>query len=233
MSKNYKFSNKKPVDLTSEELLELTNQIAMIEYSRRNDIKMYQTPEDSAQEILTYMYQKQAKGKKGIDDIKQLSMSHFTNTLHFEIRNNINYVMRKKKTQSHLYNTISLEDRYDSHGNGDYRTNEDMLPDERQLEESEVNFDLENILSKIDDTENNNLVIKYGYNKYETEQKFSYRNLARLYFNLCDDSKIKSKDLKGILFDRNTGLEIEEDQIKKIMNQFKKYIKKNCILGGI
>ena len=160
MSKNYKFSNKKPVDLTSEELLELTNQIAMIEYSRRNDIKMYQTPEDSVQEILAYLYHKDKVGKKGMEDIKQLPMNHFTNMLHFEIRNNINYVMRKKKTQSHLYNTISLEDRYDSHGNGDYRTNEDMLPDERQLEESEVNFDLENILSKIDDTENNNLVIK-------------------------------------------------------------------------
>ena len=194
---------------------------------------MYQSPEDSVQDVLTYMYHKQARGKKGIDDIKELSMPHFINTLHLEVRNNINYITRKKKTKRLLYDTISLEDAYNAQKDGDYRTNGDIIPDEKQLEEIDVKFDLENILSKIDDTENDSLVIKYGYNKYKTEQKFSYRNLARLYFNLCDNSKIKSKDLKGILFDRNTGLEIEEDQIKTIMNQFKKYIKESCILGGI
>jgi hypothetical protein len=233
MSKNYKFSNKQPKDLTAEELLELTNQIAMVEYSRRNDIKMFQTYEDSAIDVLTYMYEKQARGKKGIDEVKKLPMNHFINTLHFEVRNNINYIVRKKQNRRLLYNTISLEDKYEPGNNNDYRTNGDVISDERQLEETEVNFDLENILSKIDDTENESLIIKYGYNKGKTEQKFSYRNLARLYFNLCDNSKIKSKDLKGILFDGNTGLEIEEDQIKKIMNQFKKYIKESCILGGI
>ena len=93
MSKNYKFSNKQPKDLTAEELLELTNQIAMVEYSRRNDIKMFQTYEDSAIDVLTYMYEKQARGKKGIDEVKKLPMNHFINTLFRALRFHNNRAM--------------------------------------------------------------------------------------------------------------------------------------------
>lgn len=231
--KKYKFSNKQPIDLTSEELLELANQITTIEYLKRNDITKIQTSEDAAQEILTYAYEKQARGKNGIDKMKELSMPHFINTLHLETRNSINYITRKKKSQVMIYDTISIDQPLDGTESDNSKTIKDTISDESYIEQSEINYELENILSNIDDTKNEKLIIKYGHNNHKTEQEFSYRNLARLYFNLCDDKKIRSKDLQGILFDKKTGLEIDESQIKKIMRGFSKYIKNNHILGGI
>ena len=97
--KRYKFLDKTPLELTEEELLELTNQITMIEVNRRPDIKRIQDSEDAAQEILCYAYEKSARGKIGINEIKQKPMKHFINILHLEARNEINYIIRKKNKE--------------------------------------------------------------------------------------------------------------------------------------
>ena len=103
--------DKKPVELTYAELLELTNELTLAEYKKRNDISSLQTSEDAAQEIITYMLEKSQRGKIGLKELQERStMSHFINILKVECRNSINYIVRKKKVQRQLYNTNSLDE---------------------------------------------------------------------------------------------------------------------------
>lgn len=227
--KRYKFFDKTPLELTEEELLELTNQIAMIEYSRRNDIKMYQTPEDSAQEILTYLYHKDKVGKKGMEDIKQLPMNYFTNMLHLEIRNNINYVLRKKKNQRLLYNTLSLDQdkEYDENSKSLIET----IPDDTYSNKLEYNLDMDTILNKIDDTKDKYITINYGVGE-NSVSKFSFRNLTKLYLYLFEGKKLTYKNFEGFLYNSKTNKQLELHEIKLIIDKYKNYIKKEHILEG-
>ena len=99
MNKN-KYQNKSPKDLTIGEISDILTEIAKYEYNKRSDIQQIQDYNDVAQEVITYMLEKQARGKKGLKELQEkCTMAHFMNILHLECRNNINYLIRKKKTQ--------------------------------------------------------------------------------------------------------------------------------------
>lgn len=229
----YKYSDKTPKELSPEELLELTNQITLVEYQRRNDINLLQDSEDAAQEILTYMFEKSAKGKVGIKELQEKStMPHFINTLHFECRNSINYIMRKKKSRMFLYNTYSLSEPIPINGCSDWNV-ENTLPDEKDMVDTETNIELDQILSYINDTESDRIIIQYGVGDNRCSFKFSYRRFARLYFDLFKGARLSYKDMKDILYNKKDNRPLEDDEIKRIMNRFKSYMKEENILGGL
>lgn len=228
------YMDKKPKELTTEQLLELTNQIAMIEYSRRNDIQYLQDSEDTAQSVLTYLYDKSSRGKIGIKEIQdrcENNMKHFINTLHMETRNSINYIIRKPRTQNSLYKTDSLNELV--HLEGDVlRERHELIPDKESMVKVEQDIELNHILSHIDKSESNRIIIKYGSGTEETSFKFSYRNLTKLYFDISSNKKLIAKDFKGLFYNSKTGQELEDNQVKEILKNYKNYMKRNHILGG-
>lgn len=224
----YKFSNKTPLELTEEELLELTNQITMIEYKRKPDIQKLQTSEDAAQEILCYAYEKSAKGKIGINEIKQKPMKYFINLLHLEARNGINYILRQNKNKRLIYNTLSLEQELSYDNN---QTLIDTISDNKYSNELDYNLDMETILNKIDDTEDSSIIIDYGVGK-EKVSKFSFRNLTKLYLYLFKGKKITYKSFDGFLYDGKTQEKLNPEEIKIVINRYKKYLKKEHIFEG-
>lgn len=227
----YKYENKEPIELTEEEIYELVKQIAFMEYSKNPNANLYQSAEDGAIEFLTYAYEKDAKGKKGMSYLRQLPMKYFRNTVHYEIRNGINYNLRKKPVKRMLYETDSLQEPVFETGNNEYnRTRGDYIIDEKYINDVETKTDLDYIIKKIDDIEDNNLYIKLGYDDIH---KFSYKNLIKLFFSLSDNRKLNSKDFKGVIFDKETNTELDDIQIKKVLSNFKSYIKDKNILGGI
>lgn len=222
-----KWLNKQPIELTYAELLELTNELTFAEYKKRNDISTIQTSEDAAQEILTYMLEKSKRGKIGLKELQEKStMPHFINILKVECRNSINYIIRKKKTQQQLYFTDSLNDVY-----YEDRTLEEFIPDTKYMDLLENKLELSKILSYIDDTENQAITIKYKDNADKCF--FSYKNFAKLCFVLSSSKKLTCKDFLGILLDTNTNVALNENQIRKVLNNFRKYIKNSNILGGV
>lgn len=222
-----KWLDKKPIELTYAELLELTNELTLAEYKKRNDISSLQTSEDAAQEIITYMLEKSQRGKIGLKELQERStMSHFINILKVECRNSINYIVRKKKVQRQLYNTNSLDEvLYEN------KTLEDFVSDTKSIDSIEVKLELAEILSRIDDTENYSITIKY---KDDVDKCFfSYKKLAKLYYDLSANKKLTCKDFLGILLDSKTNIALNERQIRNILNEFRQYIKNNNILGGV
>ena len=222
-----KWLDKKPVELTYAELLELTNELTLAEYKKRNDISSLQTSEDAAQEIITYMLEKSQRGKIGLKELQERStMSHFINILKVECRNSINYIVRKKKVQRQLYNTNSLDEvLYEN------KTLEDFVSDTKSIDSIEVKLELAEILSRIDDTENYSITIKY---KDDADKCFfSYKKLAKLCYDLSANKKLTCKDFLGILLDSKTNIALNERQIRNILNEFRQYIKNNNILGGV
>lgn len=222
-----KWLDKKPVELTYAELLELTNELTLAEYKKRNDISSLQTSEDAAQEIITYMLEKSQRGKIGLKELQERStMSHFINILKVECRNSINYIVRKKKVQRQLYNTNSLDEvLYEN------KTLEDFVSDTKSIDSIEVKLELAEILSRIDDTENCSITIKY---KDDVDKCFfSYKKLAKLCYDLSANKKLTCKDFLGILLDSKTNIALNERQIRNILNEFRQYIKNNNILGGV
>jgi hypothetical protein len=215
-----KFANKTPMELTPEELLELTEQISYIEYSRRSDIRKLQDYRDGAQELLTYWYEKSARGKTGINEIKQKynNMAHFTNLLHFESRNGINY-----NTDS-LEQSVRLENSSESG-----KVLLDTIPDRTHIRQIEDSLDIDLILSRIDNTIKPDYIIKYNDKDL---YKFSYRNLAKTYLDLFRGVKISNKDLDGVLIKSEDNTPLNKEEIKSIMHDFKNYIKNSNILGG-
>lgn len=222
-----KWLEKKPVELTYAELLELTNELTLAEYKKRNDISSLQTSEDAAQEIITYMLEKSQRGKIGLKELQEKStMSHFINILKVECRNSINYIVRKKKVQRQLYNTNSLDEvLYEN------KTLEDFVSDTKSIDSIEVKLELAEILSRIDDTEDYTITIKY---KDDADKCFfSYKKLAKLCYDLSANKKLTCKDFLGILLDSKTNIALNERQIRNILNEFRQYIKNNNILGGV
>lgn len=227
--KRYKFLDKTPLELTEEELLELTNQITMIEYNRKPDIKKLQDPEDGAQDLLCYAYEKSAKGKIGINEIKQKPMKYFTNILHLEARNGINYIIRKKKSQRFIYNTLSLDQ--DKEYDENSKTLIETIPDDTYSNKLEYNLDIDTILNKIDDTKDKYITINYGVGKNNVS-KFSFRNLTKLYLYLFEGKKLTYKNFEGFLYNSKTNKQLELHEIKLVIDKYKNYIKKEHILEG-
>lgn len=229
--KRYKFLDKTPLELTEEELLELTNQITMIEYNRKPDIKKLQDSEDGAQDLLCYAYEKSAKGKIGINEIKQKPMKYFTNILHLEARNGINYIIRKKKSQRFIYNTLSLDQDTGLAENKSYKTLIETISDDNYSDKLEYNLDMEMILNKIDDTKDKYITINYGVGKNNVS-KFSFRNLTKLYLYLFEGKKLTYKNFEGFLYNSKTNKQLELHEIKLVIDKYKNYIKKERILEG-
>lgn len=225
-----KFNNKKPIELTEEETYELVKQIAEIEYSRNASAKLYQEVDDGISEFLTYALEKDARGKKGLNNYyRQLDMSHFKNLIHFEIRNHLNYNFRKSKVQKLILESDSLDRQ--AYTNNEGLTLGDIQEDTKSIEDIEESIELDNILSKVDDYNSNRIYMKIKYGEEEKIQPFSYKNLTKLYYDYSDNKKLNSNIFKGIFFNSQTNEELEEDRINKIIKRYKLYMKKN-ILGG-
>jgi len=223
------FLKKTPLELTEEELVELVNQIMFTEYSKRQDIRQLQSYEDGAQDFLCYMYEKSAKGKVGINEIKQKSMAHFKNIVYLEARNGINYITRKNKTRQYLYNTISLDEKFDE----DSKSVEETYVDKTEIYKFDNDISMSSILNSIDDTEDENIIIKYGVGNKNFILNFSFRNLTKLYLMLFNGKKVSTKEFNNLLYNKKTNTCLSEKEITGIIRKFKNYIKSNNILGGI
>ena len=222
------FKNKQPIELTEEETYELVKQISEIEYSKNSSTRFYQDAEDGAIEFLTYSLEKDRKNKKGLNNYyRTLNMSHFKNLVHMEIRNGINYQFRKGKVKKLILESESLDKiAYESSDN--HTTIGDMIPDEQYTNDINNNLELDAILSKISDENDDSLYIKLG----NEISPFNYRNLTRLYYDFSSNKKLNSSDFTGVLYNKETDTALEENEIKKIINKYKAYLKKNYILGG-
>lgn len=232
-----------PNDLTDEQLLELLNTIAQIEYNRRNDINQLQDWRDTVQNIIIYLLEKDKKGKKGLQYLKDnYSMLHFINILHLECRNDINYMIRKKSTSAILYRTDSLNEPVMKENNTKEGTSKSLIEvvaEFKELDSIEDELELDSILTYIEShsstpEEFNGIVIKY----YDDESKlkkvnFSYKEFTKLLNYNFNNKKIKNKDLIDSLEDED-GNPLSEEKVKKIMDKFKKYFSqyRNEILGG-
>lgn len=230
--KNNKFANKKPKELTTQELLELVKQVADIEYNRRIDIKQIQTSEDGAQDLLCYWYSKNTNNNIRIEELKNnCTMSHFINSMHFQARNGICSIIRAKNSQRFLYNTSYLSQIIS--GNKEPMgeksiTLEDTLVDTNYDINLNKNVDLYITLNKIDNTIHKDKLIKY---ENGDTYPFSYRNLARAYYDLFKHGRIDINEINKVLFDNHHNILPKNVAIDTI-KQFKKYIKNNYILGG-
>lgn len=234
MNKN-KYQNKSPKDLTIGEISDILTEIAKYEYNKRSDIQQIQDYNDVAQEVITYMLEKQARGKKGLKELQEkCTMAHFMNILHLECRNNINYIIRKKKTQRYLYNTDLLSTPVGGNESEDViRTLEHVIPDSKYLDELDINLELQDILSNIDNNESNRIVIKYRNGDNECIFKFSYKNLIKTYFDLYTNKKFTTKNIQELLYDPRTNMRLSEHRTKDIIKRFKSYMIENEILGGL
>lgn len=226
------FLDKTPMELTEEELYELEKQIAKIEYDRKPIIERIESAEDIAHEVLYYAYDKSARGKIGINEIKQKPMKHFINILHFETRGNIAYTLRKSKTQKYLFNTLSFDQDNDEDSLITYKPIKDTYIDTRSIDKVEDNLNLIQILEQIDNTEDDKIIIKYGVSQENLGSKFSFRNFTKLYFDLFNGKKLTYKDFRGTLYNKETNQELEDKEIKKLICNFKKYMKRINVLGG-
>jgi hypothetical protein len=235
MRKN-KYQDVSPKDLTIGEILDILTDIAKYEYNKRSDIQQWQDYGDIAQEVITYMLEKQSRGKTGLKDLQEkCTMDHFINILHLECRNNINYIIRKKSTQRYLYNTdlLSTPAGVAEDKSGPNKELADIIPDTKYLSEIETKLELQDIISDIGNIEDNSIVIKYGEGTNECIFKFSYKNLTKLYFELYSNKKITYKDLSEFLYDKETNTKLDSHKIKDIVTKFRNYILDNKILGGI
>lgn len=234
MNKN-KYQNKSPKDLTIGEISDILTEIAKYEYNKRSDIQQIQDYNDVAQEVITYMLEKQARGKKGLKELQEkCTMAHFMNILHLECRNNINYIIRKKKTQRYLYNTDLLSTPVGGNESEDViRTLEHVIPDSKYLDELDINLELQDILSNIDNNESNRIVIKYRNGDNECIFKFSYKNLIKTYFDLYTNKKFTTKNIQELLYDPRTNMRLSEHRTRDIIKRFKSYMIENEILGGL
>ena len=221
--------NKKPIELTEEETYELVSQIAKIEYSRNASAKLYQDVEDGINEFFAYGLEKDSKGKKGLNNhYKQLSMSHFKNLVHMEIRNSLAYKFRKTGVQKLILECDSLDRQ--AYDNNDSVYLGDTIADDSSTLEN--NLELNNILSKVDNTNREDIYIKVKYGETEQVQPFNYRNLTKLYYDYSDNKMLGCSDFKGLLFNKSDNTELDDKSIKEIIKEYKTYILNNGILGG-
>ena len=87
-------------------------------------------------------------------------------------------------------------------------------------------------MSKIDNTNNDQIYMKIQYGSEEEIHPFNYRNLTKLYYDYSDNKKLNPTSFRGVLYKSDTNEELKNDEIKKIIEEYKKYILNNNILGG-
>lgn len=222
--------DKDPIELTDEETYELVKQIAEIEYSKNRAANTFQDVEDGVHNFFAYTLDKDSRGKKGIKYYKSLSAAHFKNLVHMELRNHLAYQFRKIGVQKLIIESESLD--RPIYRDNDSESLGDNLPDERLLNQTDENLELDTILSKIDNTNNDQIYMKIQYGTEEEIHPFNYRNLTKLYYDYSDNKKLNPTSFRGVLYKSDTNEELKNDEIKKIIEEYKKYMLNNNILGG-
>lgn len=227
---NYK--KMKPTELTYEELLNLVQEMSIISFQRKQAANIILEPDDVAQEVITYLIDKSSRGKIGLEEIKQYPWKKFENTLWMEVMNCINYKLRKPKVQRFLKNTDSLDKVIKTNQDTQFTIGE-VVEGYNPIEELEEDLYVTSILEKFEDTiKDENIKIALNIKNKKCLLTFTYRNLAKAYFNLFKGKKLTSKDFNGIFISINTKHTLEDKEVKNILTEFRKYIKDNRILGG-
>ena len=206
---NYK--KKKPTELTHEELLNLVQEMTIISFQRKQAVNIIMEPDDVAQEVITYLIDKSKRGKVGLEEIKQYPWT---------------------KVQRFINDTISLEEPIKGQEDN-FFTMGDVIEGYNPIEELEADLYVESVLEKFEDSikdENVKIVLDIGDKKCLLT--FTYRNLARVYFNLFEGKKLTSKDFNDVFVRVDTNHTLEDKQVKGILTEFRKYIQQNRILGG-
>ena len=235
MNKN-KYQDKSPKDLTIGEILDILTEIAKYEYSKRTDIQSIQEFDDIVQEVITYLLSKQAKGKTGLKDLQEkCTMDHFMNILHLECRNNINYVTRNKTVRRYLYNTDLLSSPAYVNANGETsdRTVGEIILDTKYQDDLDCKIELQDIISRVANVEDNSIVIKYGEGTNECIFKFSYKNLTKLYFDLYTHKRLSYNSITDLLYDKETNTKLDTKKATDLIKKFKTYIQESGIIGGL
>lgn len=223
---------KKPVELTNEELYMLVEQITKTMVLRKQMVNIIAEPKDLVHDVLTYLYDKSARGKIGIDEIKENTMKHFQNILYKEVTNTINYQLRKPKVQRFINDTVSLEEPIKNQEDS-YFTMGDVIEGYDSLKELEEEQYVESVLNRFSDTiKDDNVKIILDMGNKKCSLSLSYRNIARAYFNLFEGKKLTSKDFNEVFFNETTKHTLEDKSVKGILTDFRKYIKQNNILKG-
>lgn len=217
-------------DLTDDELASIVYNIYRFEYNKRPEFLAIEPYEDGAQHFFEYMYEKSAKGLKGIKEIQDYTVAHFVNLVHVEARNNINYSLRKKCFKTTVVNVDYLSTPIGDEE--DNRTIEDSISDTHYIESANIEVELDNILSEIEDKEISGFDIRYGFDDAQCIFKLTYRSFAKLYFDIFCGSIVYKHSLKDIIFYRNTDEHISDKDIRSLISNFKEYIISNNILGG-
>lgn len=222
--------DKDPIELTDEETYELVKQIAEIEYSKNKTASTFQSVDDGVNNFFTYALDKDTRNKKGLKYYKSLSLAHFKNLVHMELRNQLAYQFRKIGVQKLILEADSLD--RPIYRDNDSESLGDTIVDERTLNQIEEDLEIDTILSKIDNTNNDQIYIKIQHGTEEEIHPFSYRNLTKYYYNFSNSKKLNSASFKGVLYKSNNNEELKNDEIKKVIEDYKKYILNNDILGG-
>ena len=222
--------DKDPIELTDEETYELVKQIAEIEYSKNKTANTFQSVDDGVNNFFTYALDKDTRNKKGLKYYKSLSLAHFKNLVHMELRNQLAYQFRKIGVQKLILEADSLD--RPIYRDNDSESLGDTIVDERTLNQIEEDLEIDTILSKIDNTNNDQIYIKIQHGTEEEIHPFSYRNLTKYYYNFSNSKKLNSASFKGVLYKSNNNEELKNDEIKKVIEDYKKYILNNDILGG-
>lgn len=224
------FNDKDPIELTDEETYELVKQIAEIEYSKNTRANNFQSVDDGINNFFTYALDKDSRGKKGLKYYKSLNLAHFKNLVHMELRNQLAYQFRKIGVQKTILEVDSLD--RPVYRNNDSETLGDTLIDERNLNQIEESVEINSILSRIDNTNNDQIYMKIQYGTEEEIHPFNYRNLTKYYYDFSDNKKLNINSFRGVLFNSSNNKELENDEVKKVIDDYKKYMTQNNILGG-
>ena len=221
--------DKKPTELTDEELYALVNELSKIAFIKNESAWALEEPSDCAHTTLYTLYDRSKRGKIGIDEIKQKPMLHFRNILALQCRNNINCQLRNHKVQNTIVNTVSLDKLL-----GDNLTVSDTktLVDEKDLiKQADEDMYTKSLLDRFsEESKNDDLSIELIVNNTKYSLSFSYRNIARAYLNLFTDKKVSIKDFENVIVHKETKKSLEYDEIRKILWDFKSYLRKEKIL---
>lgn len=194
----------KRIELSEEELFELTNQIALVEYIRSKDeYKQLYSKDDMTQDVLFHFYK---NGLKGLED---KSIEHIKNIIYLQCRNT---VFTKTKNLSSKFQVInkSLDENVMEN-----KALLDTIPVEDVYNRLELD-DLNNLLLKLDNKELKNYLIKYN-NKYYT---CSYRNIAIIFYIVYKDKKVSTRDVEDYILD-SEGNRLCFSRLHKLLSLFK------------
>lgn len=200
----------KKIELSEEELFELTNQIALVEYYRgRDDYRRLYSKDDLVQDVLYHFYKYDLKG------LENKSKKHIENTIYLQCRNTVFTSMRNLSSKYSVVNKSLDEEICED------VTLLDSLPCEDKYTTLEL-LELNESLNKINNETLENYLIKYKGKFY----KCNYKNIAILFYIIYSDRKILAKDLKGFILD-SRGCQVDFKMLQGIINKFKYIVKRD------